>query len=95
MNAPYRPPTHSSASYPPQWIFHQGHPHESEYQGYLCTYLMGIEFVGIGHTPVKQVEIHNLCTYPLGIEYTDIKSMQGRICAHILRKLNMQAQQKR
>ena len=30
---------------------------------------MGIEFVGIGHTPVKQVEIHNLCTYPLGIEY--------------------------
>ena len=56
---------------------------------------MGIEFVGIGHTPVKQVEIHNLCTYPLGIEYAGIKSMQGKICAHILRKLNMQAQQKR
>ena len=30
---------------------------------------MGIELVGIGHTPVKQVGIHNLCTYPKKIEY--------------------------
>jgi len=45
----------------------------------------------INHTNQKG-RTHNLCTYLKGIEYVGIDPIQVKICAHILRELNMQVQ---